>query len=240
MKIPDIYGFNTSSEAGQNEFAASIFLLGCNLRCPYCMNKKLVSQSYWNTDDDLKAIPWDTIKEKIKDGNFKEIMISGGEPTAQNPRELLNLVLELNKLGCKVGMSTNGTFPDVLKDVISHLFYVAMDYKGDLKDKIYGPEGVLSVVRSKCILMSEKYERDDFDYELRTTLCPKHVDKAVLNTIGKGLCGNERWVLQQYRQTSNMLNPEELEDVVPYTEEEIDDLMKVVKKYTNNAHTRYV
>ena len=66
MSLPDIYGFNKSSEAGQNEFAASLFLLGCNLRCPYCMNKKLVSEEMWEPGKPLSTIPWNTVKDQIK------------------------------------------------------------------------------------------------------------------------------------------------------------------------------
>ena len=50
-KLPDIKGFNKCSEAGIDTFAPAIFLEGCNLCCPYCMNVNLVKREVENIVD---------------------------------------------------------------------------------------------------------------------------------------------------------------------------------------------
>ena len=52
MKIPKIYGFNKTSEAGVKVFAPSIFVQGCNFKCPFCFNSKL-SKSEMSSKDEI-------------------------------------------------------------------------------------------------------------------------------------------------------------------------------------------
>ena len=84
INLPNIYGFNKTSDAGPDVFAYSIFLGGCNLRCPYCMNSKLVTSL-----EEVSTIEFDIIKKSIM--AIKKTTIDGTKITCEI--ESSNLIL---------------------------------------------------------------------------------------------------------------------------------------------------
>lgn len=242
MDFPPIYGFNECSEMGNDIFAPSIFMGGCNLKCPYCMNSKLISC------EDNPQIDLDDVLDYIKKNNSEWIMISGGEPTCSRPKLLENLVKCFSGFGCKVGLSTNGTNADNLEGILGWVHYVALDIKSH-RDDVYKQivngassnrlTAMCNVLLSQALLAEAKFNRDDFDYEIRTTLYPKYIDKEAIKEIGTIIRGSDKWVLQQFRHANNMFS-QDAYDVKPYTDEEAKDLLKIAKKITSKAELRYV
>ena len=236
--LPKIYGFNKTSEMGLNLFAPSIFLGGCNLRCKYCMNHKLIQPA------DLKEVSLDIIRQHIQENKCEWINISGGEPTCHAYEKLMNLINEFKALGCKIGMSTNGTIPDSLRGIISHLNYVALDIKSNRyavyddisTDSNYNFTGVII---SHSILVQEKNKRQDFDFEVRTTLFPSYIDAEGLREIGQMLRSGDKWVLQQFRNNVSMLESKSSE-ITPYDNKQLNDILEQVKHVSSNVHLRYV
>jgi len=237
MTLPKIYGMNESSEMGINIFAPSIFLGGCNLRCPYCMNYKLLDKT------NLTEIPLSKIKEYIIDNNCKWINVSGGEPTCVGDDKLKNLLTELKGWNCKIGMATNGTKSKTLKEIISLLDYVALDIK-TTDHSIYeslnrGQSSFLiDVLTSQTILAEEKNARKKFDYEIRTTLFPPFINKKTLKDIGSIIRKKDKWVLQKFRNNVETLYG--CKDIVPYNDKEVSDLLKIAKRITKNAVLREI
>ena len=70
---------------------------GCNLTCSFCDTKES-----WKTKD----VPELTIEEIIDKCTQEVVVLTGGEPCAQ---EIDKLVITLNELGKYVAMETNGT-----------------------------------------------------------------------------------------------------------------------------------
>jgi len=244
MKFPSIYGFNKCSEMGEDVFAFSVFLAGCNLRCPYCMNSKLVCN---NVESTVATVAIEEIKEQVKKHDGKWMVISGGEPTCTDIPQLMNLIMEFQSWGCKVALSTNGTNPEDLRPILLLLNYVALDFKTDRFDiwkkcqrnsKANLPL-LVNVLHTQCILASEKMSRDDFDYELRTTLYPPFVNKKSLREIGKIIRKRDKWVLQQFRVADNMFSPKAY-DVEPYDEDTVQEMLKIAQQFTSKAELRYV
>ena len=81
-ELPVIRAFNESSEIGRNVFAPCIFLEGCNLRCPYCMNAKLAQKDY------TEKVDINYIKEYVIDGEVTSVHI--------DPDQKLKLDIDLN------------------------------------------------------------------------------------------------------------------------------------------------
>jgi len=240
--FPTIYGFNKTSEAGQDTFAISVFLGGCNLRCPYCMNASLVRKST-NKITDIEEIKDYVIKNKVD-----KVVISGGEPTITNKDQLIDLIKEIKSWGCNVGMSTNGTNTGILVSVIGFLDYVAIDIKATKCeqyeeisfDKNLHKLSVLeSVFLSLSKLVEEKNNRPTFDFEIRTTLFPPFINKLNIATIGTSIGKQNKWVLQQFRHSKNMLD-KNCHDIKPYTENEVKEIMDIAKKYCDNVSLKYV
>jgi pyruvate formate lyase activating enzyme len=240
MEFPEIYGLNKCSEAGVDIFALSIFLGNCNLRCPYCMNAKLINPIAHK----LKPIDIKKVKEAVEENQSEWVIISGGEPTCTPVLLLTNLITEIKSWGCKVGLSTNGTNRGVFESVLPLLDYVALDIKTSNfqhyveigAGNINSIDILQEVLVCKTILVQKKLDNPDFSYEIRTTLYPPFVSEKDINEIGGLIRIGEEWVLQQFRVTSEGLD----KSISPYTQQEMDNLFKLALKYTINASVRYI
>lgn len=123
----NIHGFITLTLLDYPEhLAASIFLGGCNLRCPFCQNGNLVlspeNESSISEEEVLAFL-------KKRSGILEGVCISGGEPTLY--RELPDFISKIKALGYLVKLDTNGTNPEMLRFLYeNHLLdYIAMDIK---------------------------------------------------------------------------------------------------------------
>ena len=87
--------------------ACTVFLSGCNLRCPYCHNPGLVlpEQSEGPEIPEAEVL---SFLERRK-GKLDGVCITGGEPTLQP--ELPEFLEKLRRLGYAVKLDTNGANP---------------------------------------------------------------------------------------------------------------------------------
>lgn len=234
-----------NSESGDDVFAPSIFLSTCNLRCPYCMNAPLISGNIESTFN------IENIKDMVINSESELVNISGGEPTC-TPIELLkNLINEIRSWNVKVGMSTNGTKSEVIREILPLLNFCYMDIKSssrhdylkimpnDFFPEHLSQDPINSILISKSILRDEKNKRSDFDYEIRTTLYPPFIDKKAIFEIGNIMRKDEKWVLQQFRNNIDMLDMNS-KHILPYDAKMVDVLVRIAKKYSNNVLLRYV
>ena len=109
--------------------SSTVFLGGCNFRCPYCHNADLVLQP-----ETLTTMPLDyfvTFLDSRK-GWLEGVCISGGEPLLEDNLEVLLRVIKDRNLLVK--LDTNGSRPDRLEDLIGSKLVdqVAMDIKAPL------------------------------------------------------------------------------------------------------------
>ena len=240
MSIPKVFGFNKTSEAGVNVFAPSVFVQGCNLQCPFCFNSTLAKSKMRDKDE----VSLDMIDKFIRDEKPSMIMISGGEALMlKNIEELMDHFISQ---GLKIGLSTHGIFSDRLRYLIGKVGYVALDIKSSdpkvyqFLDLINDNNSFEKVRESHDILRKEQRGRDDFDYEVRTTLYPPYVTKQTIHDIGSTIKDGERWILQQYRPTKRLYDMTATNGVVPYDHEELQEILQIAKTYTKEANLRYV
>ena len=97
--------------------ACTVFLSGCNLRCPYCHNPGLVlpEQSEGSEIPEAEVL---SFLERRK-GKLDGVCITGGEPTLQP--ELPEFLEKLRRLGYAVKLDTNGAFPERLEAIVQAL-----------------------------------------------------------------------------------------------------------------------
>ena len=109
----------------EGKLAAIIFLSGCNLRCAYCHNPELITKNH------VASISWEKVVDQLgeKKGWIDGVVITGGEPTINE--ELESMIVALRQLGLPVKLDTNGTRPDVVKDLVGKglIEFLAMDIK---------------------------------------------------------------------------------------------------------------
>ena len=106
--------------------ACTVFTGGCNLRCPFCHNAVLVTET-----DTCEPVPEEEIfsylekRKKLLDG----VAVTGGEPLIQAGIE--DFLRKVKAMGYSVKLDTNGFFPDRLKNIAAAGLadYVAVDIK---------------------------------------------------------------------------------------------------------------
>ena len=152
--------------------SAIVFTQGCNFRCVYCHNPELVlpeqikNAKRLNTE---KILNWITNNQKLLDA----VVITGGEPTLHG--SLPDFINRIKQLGLKIKLDTNGTNPEMLKQLIHNkqLDYIAMDVKAPLEllkyRKIVG-ENYNSALMGKVIESIDILMSEGIEYEFRTTL----------------------------------------------------------------------
>jgi len=222
-KIP-IKGFiETSFIDWKGHLSSVLFTGGCNFRCPYCHNSDLVLRP-----NELEDIPLNYIIKRLK--KFKKwvghIVITGGEPTIHNG--LLDLIEEIKSLGFKIKLDTNGSNPEMLKELARRnlLDYIAMDIKGPLDrySRWCGIEVDVERIKESLKFILE----GSIDYEFRMTIVPFfHKEKDIYETV-KYIKAAKRFYIQEFKP-KNTLNPSFM-TITPFSPDKIREIKENVKK----------
>ena len=173
------------------KIACTLFTGGCNYRCPFCHNSPLINeQSFLDLNEIL------TYLEKRK-RMLDAVVISGGEPTLH--KDLPVILKVIKELGYVIKLDTNGTNPQMLKELIEKKLvdYVAMDIKGSLNiyHLITGVKNPLldNIKESINIL-----KQSNIDFEFRTTLVKEYHDLKTINEMKELLKGTKKLFLQKF------------------------------------------
>jgi len=105
--------------------ACTVFLNGCNYRCPFCHNAELLDGSAEPLMSREEFLCFLSRRKGLLDG----VCISGGEPTLS--AGLKELMADIKALGYAIKLDTNGSRPALLKELVAEglVDYVAMDIK---------------------------------------------------------------------------------------------------------------
>lgn len=171
--------------------SATLFTLGCNMKCPYCHNKQISFDFADASVMDLKDV-FDFLDERK--GFIDAISLSGGEPTLQP--DLLDFCREIKKrYGFLIKFDTNGTFPKVLHQAIDEKLvdYIAMDIKTSFNkyQEHLGIDGALVYESYKVLSISK------INYELRMTCYPDFIDPNNIRELLPMLDVEDRIYIQQ-------------------------------------------
>lgn len=225
--------------------AGSFFLKGCNLRCPYCYNTGLVL----GKDDGTQ--PLNTVQELFdhlekRQGILKGLTISGGEPLI-NPYTPL-IIRKARELGYQIKLDTNGTLPDELEAFINNPElrpdFIAMDIKTSPErySEVICPtfsnfhgnkEHFINVLERSAKLVTE-YPADKREW--RTVLVPPLVQKEDIQNMAAILPNDASWQFAQF-MNKNCIDPS-YNNISPYTDAEINELIQYAKKIIPGANLR--
>lgn len=192
MKNPTLMDFD-------GHLSTVFFTSGCNFRCGYCHNPELISPQQ-------NTLTWNQLYEhceKMKSEWVDGIVITGGEPTLHS--SLFDLVQYFKSHEFDVKVDTNGSYPDVVKQLTIEVDRIDMDIKCSL-DKY--PE-LTSFKDTDNIKKSVDILQDSLvDHVFRTTLLPDlHDDDDQLHKMGKLIEGAPLYRLQQFVPRDNLPNP---------------------------------
>lgn len=212
--------------------ACTVFLAGCNFRCPFCHNASLVT----HVDPD-RNIPREEVTAFLKKrrGVLDGVCITGGEPLLAP--ELGDLIREIKNMGYEVKLDTNGSNAERLKTLTASgmIDYVAMDIKNapGKYGMTIGIDGydMSNIFRSVEYLMSGKVP-----FEFRTTVVREFHKREDFEEIGRWLKGAPRYYLQGFVDSGDVIQP----GLRAYTKEIMDQALEIVRKYVPQAELRGV
>ena len=157
--------------------ACTVFLQGCNFRCPFCHNSELLGPEGETAISVEELLSFLNKRRGMLDG----VCITGGEPTVQ--RDLPDLLRAVKALGYPVKLDTNGSNPAMLKALVGEglVDYVAMDIKSS-KEKYGLTAGVPGLAMDKIEESMVFLLEGTVDYEFRTTVVRElHEEKDFQN-----------------------------------------------------------
>jgi pyruvate formate lyase activating enzyme len=210
--------------------AATVFLAGCNLRCPYCHNAPLVLRT-----DETEQIDENEFFAFLKKrrGLIDGVCITGGEPTLRP--DLPEFIRKIKDAGYAVKLDTNGTNPGMLASLIGSrmLDYVAMDIKNSLvkyPETVGIPGFVTETIKvSAALLMSSAV-----DYEFRTAVVKGLHEKEDFEEIGHWLAGAKRYYLQNFVDSGDLI----VRGTEGHSPEKMAEFLEIIKKYIPGAELR--
>jgi len=215
------------------KIASMVFLPGCNFRCSFCFNPELIFESDKIEDVDEKEIFEFLVKQKKW---IDAVVISGGEPTLQ--KDLIDFISKIKELGFLVRIYTNGTTPDVLKQLTDEKLIdsIAMDIKAPLTEEDYeritNTENFLKNVKESISLIMNS----DLNYEFRTTVVPGMHSEKDIEEIAKYITDANLFVLQKFLP-ENALDVK-LKKLKTQSDEEMQKLAEIAQKYVKNVKWR--
>lgn len=190
IQIGGLVSFTTIDYPGK--LAAVIFLVGCPLRCAYCSNPHLLDVRDGEYDPE-KVFDW--LKERV--GKLEAVVFSGGEALMQGDA-VLEYMQRVKKLGFKIGLHTNGFYPEILKRASDTVDWIGLDYKAT-RNKY--PELVGQNIAHDHMIKSLNIWLDTGkDFEVRITCDPRHITKLDLLEIVNDLHtrGVKKIAIQKY------------------------------------------
>ena len=173
--------------------ACTVFLGGCDMRCPFCHNSELAEGTAPAIMEEEELLSFLSTRKGLLEG----VAITGGEPLLRE--ETLDLLRHIRGAGFPVKLDTNGTHPDRLRRAVEEglIQYVAMDIKNS-------PERYAETAGLKTMDLSPVRESVDFllrgtvDYEFRTTVVAELHDDDSFRAIGEWIHGARRYYLQKF------------------------------------------
>ena len=212
--------------------ACTVFLGGCDFRCPWCHNYELAVGSAEPVMDEEEFFAF----LKKREGLLEGVAITGGEPCLSP--ELPAFLRKVREMGFLTKLDTNGAHPDMLEQILREGLadYVAMDIKNSpgkylLTAGLAGnAEALLGKIRRSIGLIMELAP----DYEFRTTVISQFHEEKDFAEIGEMIRGAKRYFLQSFTDR----------DTVPYGglgapgADELQRFAAQVRRFVPDVQTR--
>jgi pyruvate formate lyase activating enzyme len=209
-----------------NRIASVLFTPGCNLRCPFCHNWRIVidpKPPFLTEENAFKILE---SRKKYVDS----VVVSGGEPTMH--KELPKFLKKLKEKGFAVKLDTNGFYPQVLEECLSYVDYVALDVKTS-PDK-YARLGARDI--SEFLHTVEMLKTGKVDYEFRTTVVPGFVDAESMPKIREFVKGARTFAFQQFIPEDTL--DKSAQALMPYSPETIQSLAETMRDFVEKVIVR--
>ncbi len=190
IQIGGLVSFTTIDYPGK--LAAVLFLVGCPLRCEYCSNPHLLCTGDGEYDPE-KIFDW--LRGRV--GKLEGIVFSGGEALMQSDATI-NYMSRVRELGFKIGLHTNGFYPETLKRASNVIDWIGLDFKAT-REKYPDLTGQ-HIAYDNMIRSLDVWLATGKDFEVRITCDPRFITKDDLIEIANILSdrGVKNIAIQKY------------------------------------------
>lgn len=228
MKISGLMKMTLLDFPGQ--VACTVFLAGCNFRCPFCHNGSLVRGG----EVEISREELLTFLKK-RQGVLDGVCITGGEPLMN--REVADLAREIKSLGYLVKLDTNGSYPERLGEMLSSglVDYVAMDIKNSPEgyQKACGAQIDIENIKKSIEIIKSSGVRHEF----RTTVVKGIHTAADISECAEWIGEGERYFLQSYKVSDDIIAPDGLS---AFSDGELKEILGQAKKFNSATELRGV
>jgi pyruvate formate lyase activating enzyme len=215
------------------KLAATVFLTGCNFRCPWCYSSEIVLPEKIKKQEKISEKELFQFLEEKK-GLLEAVVLCGGEPTMS--KDLTSLIKKLKKSGFFVKLDTNGSDPKTLKKLIDEKLvdYVAMDLKAPKERyrKITNSKIDVKKIQKSIDILKE----GNVDYEFRTTIVPSLHSREDILAMARWISGAKKYYLQNFRPEKTI--DKKFENVRPYTQEFLLGIQKAISPFFEVCQVR--
>ena len=209
-----------------NKIASVLFTPGCNLRCGFCHNWRIVVEPKPPFLQEAVALGILERRKKYVDA----VVVTGGEPCMH--KELPRFLEKLKQRGFQVKLDTNGFYPEVLEQCLAHVDYVALDVKTSLeKYALLGAKDTAALLRTVNMLKMGKVA-----YEFRTTMVPELVTAGDVTRICELVKGAKTHAFQQFVPQDTL--DKRFEGLKPYAPKVINEFAGTMRNYAENVILR--
>lgn len=212
------------------KIACTVFTAGCNLRCPFCHNARLVTHPEADERLDEQEVLSYIYKRK---GMLDGVCITGGEPLLQP--DIKQFIEKIKETGLLLKLDTNGCYPEKLRELLDAglVDYVAMDIKNSPAE--YGKTvGVENFDITPIKQSIEIIKQSGVDYEFRTTVVRElHTKESLLDAAGL-IAPTKRWFLQSFVDSGDTIGS----GFSAYDKEFMKELQESVSQIVENAELR--
>ena len=212
----------------EDKVSAVLFCKPCNFRCPYCHNGLTVL----NSNDEIS---WEHVLDYLntRKGILDAVVFTGGEVTLMP--DLKEKIKQVKSLGFLIKVDTNGTNPEVIKDLLNDnlIDYVAMDIKNS-KNKYP------VTTDTKINFFDKVYEtyqillNSGIDFELRTTLVDEFFTSEDIEAIGESFKDTPKMYLQKFVEREGCLK----KGLHCVCEDQANKFKSILEKYMSKVELR--
>ena len=181
--------------------ACTVFTGGCNFRCPFCHNARLVERGFKELEIPEEEV-FDHLKKRV--GVLDGVAITGGEPLLH--ADIGDFISRVKEMDYAVKLDTNGSFPDRLRDLVERglVDYVAMDIKNS-PQKYAATVGVPGLDLAPINESVEFLKSGAVEHEFRTTVVREFHCEEDFREIGRWIEGDHKYFLQAFSDSGELL-----------------------------------
>ena len=208
--------------------ACTVFLEGCNFRCPFCHNSDMAQCKSPDEMNDEEFFGFLNKRQGILDG----VCVSGGEPLMCD--DVFGFLEKIKALGYSLKLDTNGSFPERLKKAVESGFcdYVAMDIKNSPQK--YGVTAGCDGISFETVKESIDFlKKSGIPHEFRTTVVKDFHTTADMEEIAE-IVGGSPYFIQPFRDGETVMK----QGLTEFETEEIRELLAAAQNFAPKAQLR--